>query len=345
MAESSMESIFAAEGIFRQLLDAAPDAMVVVDPAGKIVLVNAQTERIFEYSREELVGRPLELLVPEPFRQRHAGHRAAFHGEPRARPMGAGLELFARRKNGTQFPVEISLSPLEFCGVKLVYSAIRDISERKAAEETRRGLWEKDLLLSEIHHRVKNNLQVVSSLLNLQAGQLADPAARHMFEASQSRIRSMALVHEQLYQSGDFAGVDFSTYLRVLAADLLNSYRSYADSVNVRVAADHARLSMETAIPCGLIVNELVSNSLKHAFPQGSTGEIRIAFRGQEQTYSLSVDDNGVPLPADLLTRDSKSMGLRLVKVLTRQLDGELRAGKPGGPKFEIVFPREARRK
>jgi PAS domain S-box-containing protein len=134
MAESSMESIFAAEGIFRQLLDAAPDAMVVVDPAGKIVLVNAQTERIFEYSREELVGQPLELLVPEPFRERHAGHRAGFHGEPRVRPMGAVLELFARRKNGMEFPVEISLSPLEFLGYTVVYSGIRGTGERKSSE-------------------------------------------------------------------------------------------------------------------------------------------------------------------------------------------------------------------
>jgi two-component system, sensor histidine kinase PdtaS len=151
---------------------------MVVDPAGKIVLVNAQTEKIFEYRREELVGPPLELLVSEPFRERHPGHRGAFSPEPRARPVGAGLELFARRKNGPQFPLEVSLSPFAFCGVKIVYSRIQSISERKSPEKARRRLSGKEALFSDICYTFKNNLRVVSSLLNLLAGQLADPAAR-----------------------------------------------------------------------------------------------------------------------------------------------------------------------
>jgi two-component sensor histidine kinase len=151
----------------------------------------------------------------------------------------------------------------------------------------------------------------------------------------------MALVHEQLYQSGDFAGIDFQAYLRVLAADLLASYQAGSNSVNVRVAAEPIRLSLETSIPCGLIVNELICNALKHAFAERSSGEIRIGFRSEDAHYLLSVDDNGAPLPEDFLARERSTMGMRLVTVLTRQLDGELRAGRAGEPKFQIVFPKE----
>jgi hypothetical protein len=141
-----------------------------VDPAWKIVLVNAQTDKKFEYSREDLVGQPLERVVPGPSRERRAAHRAAFHREPRAHPMGAGLELFARRKNARQFPVEISLYSVEFCCINLYTAQSRSISEPNPSENARRRLPKNNLILSETHHRVKGNLQVVSSLLNLHGG-------------------------------------------------------------------------------------------------------------------------------------------------------------------------------
>jgi two-component system, sensor histidine kinase PdtaS len=149
-----------------------------VDLAGKIVLVNAQTEKIFEYRREQLVGPPLELFVSEPFPKRHAGHGGAFPREPRTRSLGTGLKLFARRKNGPQFPVEINLSQFAFCDDKLVYSRIQYISERKSSEKARRRLPEKEALFSELLYKFQNNLRVVSGLLNLQAGQLGDPPER-----------------------------------------------------------------------------------------------------------------------------------------------------------------------
>jgi len=324
MAGSPIAHALETNGVIRQLMDAVRDAMVLVDQAGDIVMINAQAERMFGYQRQELLGRPVKVLIPAP---------------PHAK--GEHLKFFGLRKDGGQFPAEIDSRPLEIEGVKLTSSVIRDVSEQKPAEDLRRRLQEKDALLGEIHHRVKNNLQVVSSLLNLQANQLQDPAARGMFEATQSRIRSMALVHEQLYKSGNFAGIDFATYLRVLAADLLNSYRSNADWVHVRVTADPTRLDLEIAIPCGMIVNELVTNSLKHAFPDRAEGEIRIGFRVGEDQYSLSVDDDGVALPPGLLARGSDSMGLRLVKLLAGQLGGELHAGAEGQPKFTLTFPRE----
>jgi two-component sensor histidine kinase len=323
MAGSPIDNALETDGVIRQLMDAVRDAMVLVDQAGDIVMINARAERMFGYQRQELVGQPVKALIPAPL------HRE-----------GEGLEFFGLRKDGEQFPAEIDFRPLEIKGVRLTSSVIRDLSEQKPAEDLRRRLQEKDALLGEIHHRVKNNLQVVSSLLNLQANQLQDPAARGMFEATQSRIRSMALVHEQLYKSGNFSGIDFATYLRVLAADLLNSYRSNAEWVHVRVTADPTRLDLEIAIPCGMIVNELITNSLKHAFPDRAEGEIRIGFRAGGDQYSLSVDDDGVALPPGLLARESDSMGLRLVKLLARQLGSELQAGPEGQPKFTLTFPR-----
>jgi len=304
-------------------MDAVRDAIVLVDQAGDIVVANRQAGLMFGYEPQELVNFPASGLIPGllcPGRQ--------------------ARQLIGLRKDGAQFPVEVVLRSLEIEGVNLTSGVIRDMSEQSPAEDLRRRLQEKDALLGEIHHRVKNNLQVVSSLLNLQANQLQDPVARAMFAATQSRIRSMALVHEQLYKSGNFSGIDFPTYLRVLAADLLNSYRSNTEWVNVRVTADAISLDLETAIPCGMIVNELVTNSLKYAFPNRSEGEIRIGFRVEPDQYSLTVDDDGVALPPALLARDSGSMGLRLVKLLARQLGGELQAGAEGRPKFTLTFPR-----
>ena len=159
----------ASERRFRSLLESAPDAMVIVDAHGTIQLVNAQAERLFGYTRAEMLGQPVELLIPARSRRRHVAQRADYAAEPLARAMGVGRQLTGRRKDGSEFPVEISLSPLETSGGTLVSSAIRDITASVAAKrQLESSLVEKELLLSEIHHRVKNNLQVVSSLLNLQ---------------------------------------------------------------------------------------------------------------------------------------------------------------------------------
>jgi two-component system, sensor histidine kinase PdtaS len=202
-------ALWKREEPFRQVVESAPNAMVMVNQDGRIEMVNAQAERVFGYDRSELLGWPVEMLVPERFRGRHPGMRGSFFAAPRSRPMGAGRDLYALRKDGSEFPVEIGLNPIETDQGTMVLSAIVDISDRKQKEERIvQALKEKEMLLGEIHHRVKNNLQIVYSLLDLQLARISDPLVLDLLRDSQNRVRSMALVHQTLYQSKDFARVD-----------------------------------------------------------------------------------------------------------------------------------------
>ncbi|MDZ7270913.1 MAG: PAS domain-containing protein [candidate division KSB1 bacterium] len=219
-----------------------------------------------------------------------------------------------------------------------------DVTERnRAMEKLTASLKEKEVLLKEIHHRVKNNMQVISSMLRLQAGYIQDPQALELFQESQNRVKSMALIHEKLYQSQDLARIDFADYLRNLTSHLFRSYSGRPDvTLNVEVGDVH--LSVETGIPCGLIVNELVSNALKHAFPGGRSGQITVSLQRNNGTYVLSVKDDGVGFPKDVDFRNTPSLGLQLVNTLTTQLEGSVELISNGvGTEFRIQFPAEER--
>jgi two-component sensor histidine kinase len=215
-----------------------------------------------------------------------------------------------------------------------------EITERVRKEaQIKASLEEKEALLKEIHHRVKNNLQVISSLLNLQSSLVADPQALEVFQESQHRIRSMALVHEKLYQSESLAQIDFAEYVRTLTTYLFNSYGDRAQHITLDIQAEDVFLGIDTAIPCGLILNELVSNALKHAFPNGQEGKIRVEICvGSEQQSTLTVSDNGVGLPESLDLHNTTSLGLQLVNILVRQLDGTMEIHGQGGAEFKIGF-------
>lgn len=221
---------------------------------------------------------------------------------------------------------------------RLYERAQREITERVRAEaKIKASLKEKEILLQEIHHRVKNNLQVISSLLNLQSQGIQDTKTLEIFQESQNRIRSMALIHEKLYRSQDLARVDFAEYIRNLASFLIRSYRSRAVRLDLR--AGDVFLSIDNAVPCGLIVNELISNALKHAFVDGREGEIRVILRqANDHQVQLIVGDNGVGLPTDVDYMNTGSLGLQLVDMLVQQLDGTLEIRNNVGAEFEITF-------
>jgi PAS domain S-box-containing protein len=223
-----------------------------------------------------------------------------------------------------------------------------EVTERRRAEkQIKEQLEEKEVLLKEIHHRVKNNLQVISSLLSLQSRYISDNEVVDIFRESQNRIDSMALVHEKLYQSKDMARVDFAEYVLNLTSFLLSSYKVNSKGIILNFNVDNVFLGVDTAIPCGLIINELVSNSLKHGFPSFGThteevterGEVRIdLYSDNDNRFSLVISDNGIGFPQDLDFRNTKSLGLQLVCTLTNQLNGAIELNRDGGTKFIITF-------
>ena len=343
-----------ADAKFRDLLESAPDGIVVVDRAGAIVLVNTQTELLFGYPREELVGRPIEALVPERYKRIHVEHREGYVANPKARPMGsAAMSLFGRRRDGSEFPVEISLSPIDTEEGELVAAAIRDISERKRVEnQLRSSLREKEILLKEVHHRVKNNLQIVSSMLNLQMTQLAqaeDPeigrdAALGLLKENQARVRSIALFHEKLYQSKDLAHVDLAEYLKGVTSGVFANYGVSPDDVDLSFEVEQLELGVDAAISCGLVVNELVSNALKYAFRGRAHGAVRVVLRREGSDVVLAVSDDGVGLPPGIDLRNPSTLGLKLVSVLTEQVGGTVTLDAREGTRFVIRFDREEQR-
>jgi PAS domain S-box-containing protein len=221
-----------------------------------------------------------------------------------------------------------------------VIEYVRDITKRKKAEDQlQASLREKEVLLREIHHRVKNNMQIISSLLSLQSRHIQDPGVLEVFKESQRRIRSMALIHERLYQSADLSRIEFSQYLDNLANRLLHSYQVDSDRVRLSLHSEEVFLNINTAIPCGLIVNELISNALKHAFPNGRKGEVAVELRRNESgEFLLRVSDDGVGFPKALDFRRTETLGMQIVVTLVDQIDGTIEMGELGRTEFLIRF-------
>lgn len=337
------------ESNFRALLEAAPDAMIISDRSGTIVLVNSQAEVLFQYPRADLVGRSIDLLVPARLRDRHAGNRAGYFKEPHPRAMGSGVELYAVRRDGSQFPAEISLSPLQTDEGMLITSAIRDITDRRRAQQ-------KDLLLTEIHHRVKNNLQLVSSLLKLHAERMHTSEAREAFEDAQQRVRTIALLHETLHETRESGTVDFASYGGTLVKSLV---RVAVGEITADIAIDDVQLSLDQAVPCGLLLNELVTNALKHAFRAAGDEAHRsdqshepwcltVQARQEHDTVTLVVSDNGIGFASTTPGIDpnrERSLGLHLVRTMVRQLDGTIVFSSDHGARVVITFPSDQPRR
>jgi two-component sensor histidine kinase len=224
---------------------------------------------------------------------------------------------------------------------KLLSRALRYAVERKRAEkQIKASLREKEVLLQEVHHRVKNNMQIISSLLRLQSRKIKGKRALQAFESSYNRVKSMVLIHERLYQSRDFARVDFAEYVHGLTNHLFSLFHIGPETVKLDINIKDISLDLNTAIPCGLIVNELVSNSLKHAFPDDRKGKVKIVMKSlNTNEIELTASDNGIGIPEDLDFRETESLGLHLVSILAEdQLRGKIKLDKTKGTRFEIKF-------
>ena len=211
---------------------------------------------------------------------------------------------------------------------------------QQAENQLRKETEEKKVLLSEIHHRVKNNMQIISSLLSLQSTKIKDKKYADMFKESRDRIKSMSIIHETLYQTNDFANIDFARHVKAIASHLFRSYGVSSEKIRLKIEMEDIPLKLNNAIPCGLIINELISNSLKYAFPKDGTGEIKIMFRSMNQDeIELMVSDDGIGMPEGIDIEELESMGLQLVNILAEnQLEGEIDLDRDGGTAFRIRF-------
>ncbi len=334
------KAIRQSEERFRQLAENIQDSFWLVSAKfTDLLYLSPACEQIWGRSREEFYAEPLKMMEwvhPEDKHLLQEKVSLVFQGE------STSTEYRIFRPDGTirwlcdrAFPIYD-----ESGKIYRIAGICEDISDRKFAEaRIQAALREKEVLLKEIHHRVKNNMQVISSLLQLQAQYIEDEPTLILFEESQTRIHSMALIHEQLYQSENLARIDLPSYVENLVANLYQSFGCGNTSIQFNLNVDPIHLNIETAIPCGLIINELVSNSLKYAFTKSLAGEININFHEiNSQQFHLSIQDNGSGFPANFDVENTETLGLRLVRMLTYQLDGTLVIDSECGTCYHITF-------
>ncbi|WP_051568482.1 histidine kinase dimerization/phosphoacceptor domain -containing protein [Crocinitomix catalasitica] len=246
--------------------------------------------------------------------------------------------------NDENYHIESFISPVRVEGeeIKEIAFIAHDISDKVEVDRKMiESVKEKEVLLKEVHHRVKNNLQVISSILNLQSSYVEDVKTLEIINESQNRIRTMAFIHESLYQTKNFSSINFHDYITNLVQNLIHSYQIYNGKTVLKLEVDKIDLVLDQAIPCGLIMNELVSNSLKHAYPNEMSGEILIGLKIKNGKVILRVEDDGIGLPENFKIEDSESLGLGLVDTLVDQLDGELELKTVNGTKYLIIFEKQ----
>ena len=348
--KEAQEMLRGSEERFRLLVNGVKEyAILLLDAGGHVTSWNEGARQIKGYEEAEILGKHFSLFYTD--EDRAAGYPATILA--RAASEGRYEEEGWRvRKDGTRFWASVLLTALrEKDGNLRGFAKVtRDFTDRRWADELLRqnqaqlaeSLKEREVLLQEVHHRVKNNLQVISSLINLQARQLSDKASRSALEECKTRVEAIALIHEKLYQSKDYARVPFSDYARGLAQNIFHTAGVSHSVIDLQVEIEGMALAVDKAIPCGLILNELISNALKHAFPDDRRGVVRVELRkAGEGDVLLAVGDDGVGVPPNFEPLRSPTLGLQLVATLVKQLDGQLEIRSTGGTTFRIVFPVE----
>ncbi|MHC1744466.1 MAG: PAS domain S-box protein [Syntrophobacteraceae bacterium] len=308
---------------------------------GRIMEANESAILAYGYTLDELFNMTIQDVRAPECREQLAGQL------DEADQRGVLFETVHQRKDGSTFPVEVSARGADVGVTRCLVSVVRDITERKrtevalreSEESLRASLAEKEVLLKEIHHRVKNNMQVISSLVALQANDSQDAGMRAVLQDVTHRVRSMAMVHEKLYQSNDLAQIEFAEYAQGLLNYLWRAHGSETSGIRLALDLEPVYLSVSAAVPCGLILNELVSNALKHAFRGTDGGEVVVSLRGDRSgQVRLSVRDNGTGLPAGLDWKQARSLGLRLVQMLSGQLRAAVEVSVDAGTCFVVSF-------
>ena len=320
-----------------EIVSTMSNFLLMLDQDRNIVNINKATTELFGYEKSEIIGKPVGCIFAE---QNHKTINDLFETSSNSI---INIETRIKTKNNDIIPVLISKSVImsdndKVLGIVCIGNNIVDIKD--AEDKIKASLEEKELLLRELHHRVKNNLQIISSLINLQSKGIKDQGDLEIFRESQSRIKSMAIIHEKLYQSSDLSKIDFKDYIQSLISYLVSYYSK--DMIEIEMDVENNQvLNMDTAVPCGLIINELFVNALKHAFKGIKSGKITIKLHSNHEKppcYTLVVSDNGTSIPPEVDINNPKRLGLQLVVSLTNQLDGKLDLDTNKGTKFTIKF-------
>jgi PAS domain S-box-containing protein len=317
----------------RSVIEANPDLMVVLDGKGTVLDVNASTELMTGLPREKIIGSSCFIYIVDDGTQRDTFLRLLEQGR-----IDNVIEV--RRTDGHITPLAVNATVIggSIGAETRIIVAGHDITRQKHDEDViRASLDEKVILLREVHHRVKNNLQIIISLVNLQMRQTDDPVVKQIMSETQNRVRAMSLVHEKLYRSESLSRIDFADYTRFLATQLFSFYGTDTRRVQLDFVMGKIMVDINTAVPLGLLMNELVSNALKHAFPNGREGSIRISGGYEGDLITLVVRDNGAGIPADLDWKNTISLGMRLINSLVDQIDGTIALDRKNGTAFTIT--------
>lgn len=339
----ALDELEKKEHYYRSLLYNMHEEILVIDRDYTITDINNSALTTVGLKREEAIGRKCYEVSHGLNKSCHIkGDGCPLEQVFKTGRVGKCLHTHTH-KDGSLVRVSIIMSPLmdENGNISQVVESVRDVSELVAAKEKlEQSLEEKQLLLREIHHRVKNNMAVISSLLNLQSKSFEDDKVITAFKDCQHRIRSMALVHEKLYQSSDLAHINFKEYLRELVKRLYHSNDFGSALVNVEIETEEIFMGIDIAIPCALLITELATNAFKHAFRNKKKGLLQIELKAIEnQNYQLTVTDNGVGLPLEFDLEHPDSFGIELIQLLIQQLDGRIDVKENHGTIFTIVFP------
>ena len=332
------KSLIVSEDKYKTLFEADPNYTILIDVDHFIVDVNAATIDITGLSKEKLIGKhlnDLDMILNED-KVEHIDKIVDLLDGNKIKPFEARLV----DKNGNLRWVNVRLTSIEKDNViSFILIIASDITELKQYEnEIQESLHEKEILLQEIHHRVKNNMQIISSLLSIQTRYVDDEESINVLKESQNRVKSLAMIHEKLYKSKNFNKIYLLDYIESLVWDLFYSYAIEKGRIKPLLDIEDIKLNIETSVPCGLIITELVSNCLKYAFPDQGEGELKVSLKTIDDFYELTICDNGVGIPEDIDFFNTDSLGLQLVNSLTDQIDGKIDFDKSNGTKFTITF-------
>jgi len=326
-----------SEEQYRLLIENQGEGTAILDLDGRFLFCNQAGDEIFGVQKGDLVGRNLQdftsadvfQLFKDQAENSQIGEKETYEHE------------IKRIDGASRFLMTTATTWLFNEGrIVRLFCIFRDMTEEKFTEEyLKTSLQEKEIMLKEIHHRVKNNLQVISSLLNLQSMYNDDEKSISMFKESRDRVKSMALIHEKLYQSKDFAHIDFADYLKRLVTGLINTYDSKEKPINLYFQVEETYLGIDQAVPCGLIVNEIITNAMKHAFIESGEGEISIGLTiKDDDCIEITIKDNGRGIPEDFDIQKSESLGMKLVATLAEQLQAKLDISNDNGTVFKFSF-------